>query len=286
MKRTLALILALCLLAPLCTAAAADGGTARAVIGADLNGEQIAGVYAAFGVERGSVTELTVTNADEREYLDGLVDSGVLGTHAISCAYVELLPEGSGLEVTAENVNWCTPEMYVSALATAGITDARVKVAAPFAVSGTAALTGVYLAYEDITGEELSEEAKRVSSQELTVTASLSDSIGSLGSVEIINELKLLLDETRDMTDEELRAEIARIAAEAGVELNDSQMGQLVTLCRALEKLDPDALREKVQSVQETLQSLGAALEKAGGFFQRVMDAVNSVIDFFRGLFT
>lgn len=285
MKRTLALILALCLLAPLCTAAA-DGGTARAVIGADLNEEQTAGVYAAFGVERGSVTELTVTNADEREYLDGLVDSGVLGTHAISCAYVELLPEGSGLEVTAENVNWCTPEMYVSALATAGITDARVKVAAPFAVSGTAALTGVYLAYEDITGEELSEEAKRVSSQELTVTASLSDSIGSLGSVEIINELKLLLDETRDMTDEELRAEIARIAAEAGVELNDSQVGQLVTLCRALEKLDPDALREKVQSVQETLQSLGAALEKAGGFFQRVVDAVNSVIDFFRGLFT
>lgn len=285
MKRTLALILALCLLAPLCTAAA-DGGTARAVIGADLNEEQTAGVYAAFGVERGSVTELTVTNADEREYLDGLVDSGVLGTHAISCAYVELLPEGSGLEVTAENVNWCTPEMYVSALATAGITDARVKVAAPFAVSGTAALTGVYLAYEDITGEELSEEAKRVSSQELTVTASLSDSIGSLGSVEIINELKLLLDETRDMTDEELRAEIARIAAEAGVELNGSQVGQLVTLCRALEKLDPDALREKVQSVQETLQSLGAALEKAGGFFQRVMEAVNSVIDFFRGLFT
>ena len=284
MKRTLALILALCLLAPLCTAAA-DGGTARAVIGADLNEEQTAGVYAAFGVERGSVTELTVTNADEREYLDGLVDSGVLGTHAISCAYVELLPEGSGLEVTAENVNWCTPEMYVSALATAGITDARVKVAAPFAVSGTAALTGVYLAYEDITGEELSEEAKRVSSQELTVTASLSDSIGSLGSVEIINELKLLLDETRDMTDEELRAEIARIAAEAGVELNGSQVGQLVALCRALEKLDPDVLREKVQSVQETLQSLGAALEKAGGFFQRVMDAVSSVIDFFRGLF-
>ena len=87
------------------------------------------------------------------------------------------------------------------------------------------------------------------------------------------------------MTDEELRAETARIAAEAGVELNGSQVGQLVTLCRALEKLDPDALREKVQSVQETLQSLGAALEKAGGFFQRVMEAVNSVIDFFRGLF-
>ena len=275
----------LCLLAPLCVATA-SGGESRAVIGADLTGEQIDFVYSSFGVERGSVAELTVTNADEREYLEGLVDSALIGTNAISCAYIELLPEGEGLDVTTENINWCTPEMYVGALATAGITDARIAVSAPFAVSGTAALTGVYLAYEDMTGEELSEEAKRVSTQELTVTASLADSIGSPGSVEIVNELKLLLDETRDMTDEELRAEISRIASEAGVELNDSQVGQLVTLCRALEKLDPDSLRQKVESVQDTLRSLGAVLERAGGFFDRVVEVSNSVIDFFRGLFS
>lgn len=286
MRKTLAFILVLCLLAPLCAASASGGGEARAVIGADLTEEQIDFVYSSFGVERGSVAELTVTNADEREYLEGLVDSALIGTNAISCAYIELLPEGEGLDVTAENINWCTPEMYVGALATAGITDARIAVSAPFAVSGTAALTGVYLAYEDMTGEELSEEAKRVSTQELTVTASLADSIGSPGSVEIVNELKLLLDETRDMTDEELRAEISRIASEAGVELNDSQVGQLVTLCRALEKLDPDSLRQKVESVQDTLRSLGAVLERAGGFFDRVVEVINSVIDFFRGLFS
>ncbi len=43
--------------------------------------------------------------------------------------------------------------MYISALATAGITDARIIVASPFEVSGTAALTGVYKAYEDMTGK-------------------------------------------------------------------------------------------------------------------------------------
>ena len=286
MTKTLALILVHCLPPPPCPATAPGGGEARAVIGADLTGEQIDFVYSSFGVERGSVAELTVTNADEREYLEGLVDSALIGTNAISCAYIELLPEGEGLDVTTENINWCTPEMYVGALATAGITDARIAVSAPFAVSGTAALTGVYLAYEDMTGEELSEEAKRVSTQELTVTASLADSVGSPGSVEIVNELKLLLDETRDMTDEELRAEISRIASEAGVELNDSQVGQLVTLCRALEKLDPDSLRQKVESVQDTLRSLGAVLERAGGFFDRVVEVINSVIDFFRGLFS
>ena len=40
------------------------------------------------------------------------------------------------------------------------------------------------------------------------------------------------------------------------------------------------------QNINGIFHSLNAALEKAGGFFQRVMDAVNSVIDFFRGLFT
>lgn len=286
MKRILAFVLALCLLSGAGAALAADSGEARAVIGANLSAEQIDYVYTVFGVERGAVRELTVTNADEREYLEGLVDSSVIGTNSISCAYIELLDEGSGLDVTTENINWCTGEMYVSALATAGITDARIVVAAPFEVSGTAALTGVYLAYEDMTGEELDETAKQVSTQELTVTAELADQLGSMDSVEIVNELKLLLDETREMSDGELRAEIGRIAGEVGVELNDSQVEQLVTLCRALEKLNPDALRQKVESVQETLRGLGATLEKASGFFEGVKNVINSVIDFFRNLFS
>ena len=115
------------------------------------------------------MTELKVTNAEERAALSGYVDESVIGTRSISCVYVELLVEGAGMDVTTSNVNFCTPEMYMSALATAGITDAKVVVAAPFEVSGTAALTGVYKAYEDITGKKLDDLAKLVSTQELTI---------------------------------------------------------------------------------------------------------------------
>ena len=45
---------------------------ARVVLGADLNEEQIAAVYKLFDIERGSVQELKVTNAEERRYLDAL----------------------------------------------------------------------------------------------------------------------------------------------------------------------------------------------------------------------
>lgn len=285
MKKLISALLAVCLLAGAVPALAVDAGEARAVIGANLTDEQIADVYASFGVKRGDVTELRVTNADERKYLEGYVDESVIGTNSISCVYIEVLEEGEGLDVTTSNINWCTSQMYVSALATAGITDAKIIVAAPFEVSGTAALTGVYMAYEDITGEELDETAKLVSTQELTLTAELAEQIGSYDSVEIVNELKLLLGETRNMTDEQLRSEIVSIASDFGVTLTDTQIDQLISLCRALEKLNPDELKEKVESVQNTIAKLGQAKETVSNFFTSVKNVWNSIVDFFKGIF-
>lgn len=285
MKKLISALLAVCLLAGAVPALAVDAGEARAVIGANLTDEQIADVYANFGVKRGDVTELRVTNADERKYLEGYVDESVIGTNSISCVYIEVLEEGEGLDVTTSNINWCTSQMYVSALATAGITDAKIIVAAPFEVSGTAALTGLYMAYEDITGEALDETAKLVSTQELTLTAELADQIGSYDSVEIVNELKLLLGETRNMTDEQLRSEIVSIASDFGVTLTDTQIDQLISLCRALEKLNPDELKEKVESVQNTIAKLGQAKETVSNFFTSVKNVWNSIVDFFKGIF-
>ena len=285
MKKLISALLAVCLLAGAVPALAVDAGEARAVIGANLTDEQIADVYKNFGISRGNVTELRVTNADERKYLSGYVDDSVIGTNSISCVYIEVLDEGEGLDVTTSNINWCTSQMYVSALATAGITDAKIIVAAPFEVSGTAALTGVYMAYEDITGEELDETAKLVSTQELTLTAELADKIGSYDSVEIVNELKLLLGETRNMTDEQLRAEIVSIASDLGVTLTDTQINQLISLCRSLEKLNPDELKAKVESVQNTIAKLGQAQETVSNFLTGVKNVWNSIVDFFKNIF-
>ena len=285
MKKILSILLACCLLAGAVPALAVDAGEARAVIGANLTEEQIFAVYSNFGVKRGDVTELRVTNADERKYLEGYVEDSVIGTNSISCVYIEVLEAGEGLDVTTSNINWCTSQMYVSALATAGITDAKIIVAAPFEVSGTAALTGVYMAYEDITGETLDETAKLVSTQELTLTAELAEKIGSYDSVEIVNELKLLLGETKNMTDEQLRREIESIASDLGVSLTDTQISQLISLCRSLEKLNPEQLKEKVESVQNTIAKLGQAKETVSNFFEGVKNVWNSIVDFFKGLF-
>lgn len=281
-KRTLCTLLLAAVLLSLPTAAFADGvHQSRTVIGVDLTDEQVTDVYNAFGVSRGSVVELKVTNQEERQYLEGYVDASVIGTRSISSVYVELLDEGGGMNVTTSNISWCTGEMYMSALATAGITDARIVVAAPFPVSGTAALTGIYKAYEDMTGKKLDDLAKLVSTQELTITGSLAEEIGSMDSTSIVNDLKLMLDETAKMSDEEIRQQIIQIAAEYNVSLTDKQIKQLISLCRSLEGLDADSLRKRVEEVQGTLQKVSEAKTQVVGFVQSVKKVVTSVKSFF-----
>lgn len=288
MKKVISIILCVLMLGS-CVVMADGAEDSRAVIGADLDADEVAYVYDKFGISQGDVKELTVTNAEEREYLDGLVDDSLIGTKSISCVYIEALSEGEGLEVSVDNITWCTPDMYMNAMVTAGITDANVIIAAPFAVSGTAALTGIYKAYEDITGETLDEVAKLVGTQELTITAELAEEIGSADSAAIVNELKLILDETKDMTDDELREEIKRIAEEYNVTLNDSQIDSLISLCRSMEKLDIDALKDKVEEVQQYLKDIVKTHGEVKQFLANVADTVtefvNKVIDFFRNLF-
>lgn len=281
LRRITTLLLALLLVAGICVPVYADNGMTRAVIGNELNEEQIAAVYRAFGVERGSCIEMKVTNAEERQYLEGYVDSALIGTRSISSVYVQLLSEGSGMDVTTSNITWCTPEMYISALATAGITDAKVVVAAPFEVSGTAALTGVYKAYEDMTGKKLDDIAKLVSTQELTITGELANEIGSMDSTSIVNDLKLMLDETKNMSDAEIKEQIVQIAKQYNVTLTDSQINQLITLCRSLEGLDSDALKSRVEEVQNTLKKVSDAKTQVVGFVQSVKKVVTSIASFF-----
>lgn len=282
MKKMISILLLLVLLLGLSVPAFAETNQSRAVIGADLDEGQIEAVYSMFGVRRGDVIELRVTNAEERESLRGYVDESLIGTRSISCVYVELLPKDSGMSVTTSNIGWCTGEMYMSALATAGVTDARIIVAAPFEVSGTAALTGIYKAYEDMTGMKLDDLAKLVSTQELTVTGDLAKEIGSMDSTSIVNDLKGMLNQTRQMSDEEIRSVIVEVAGRYNVKLTDTQIKQLIDLCRSLEGFNPDQLKQRVEELQGTLQKVSEAKSRIVGFAQTVKKVVDSISGFFR----
>ncbi|MBR5292775.1 MAG: DUF1002 domain-containing protein [Clostridia bacterium] len=278
MKRIFAFILLAACICSMGSAFAYETGEARAVIGANLDQEQVAAVYKDFGIERGSVEEIIVTNADEREYLEGLVDDKKIGSVALSCVYITLLEEGSGLSISTNNINWCTEQMYVNALTTAGITDAKVIVSAPFAVSGTAALTGVYKAYEDITGQSLSNLAKSVGAEELILTGQLAEYIGSEEAAALINELKGILDITETMSDSDVKNEIKKLAEQYNVQVTDAQIDQILKLCRQMEKLDVAELKEKLLSITQTVEKAVTAKQKVNDTISTVTDKVTKFI--------
>lgn len=289
MKRIAAFIMTALCLCSMSSVFAYEAGEARVIIGANLDQEQVAGIYDDFGIERGSVTELTVTNEDEREYLEGLVDEKKIGSVALSCVYITVLEEGAGLSISTNNINWCTEQMYVNALTTAGITDAKVMVSAPFAVSGTAALTGVYKAYEDITGKSMSDLAKAVGVEELVLTGQLAEYIGSEEAAALINELKGILDITESMSDSDVKKEIRKLADQYNVQVTDSQVEQILKLCRQMEKLDVAELKDKLLSITKTVEKAVSTKEKVGEVVSNVTEKVTGffgkVSSFFAGLF-
>lgn len=276
MKRILCFVLILSVL--LTVPALAAETERRAVIAADLDVQQIGQVYESFGLTRGSVPELTITNDIERSYLEGLVPDEQLGTRSISCVLVTAV-EGEN-QVYAENVDWCTESMYLSAMATAGIEHVSIHVTAPFAVSGTAALAGVYLAYEDMTGEPLGEAEKKAGILDLVTTGELARELGGDEALTLVTELKLILDEIQDMSDGAVTEKIEELAREYKIPLNDYQKEKLLELCRSLEKLDTDALKDKVQTVKDTLKKMGEFKDKAVSFWDALLNFFRAIGEF------
>ncbi len=258
--------------------AAVTAGEIRVTVGADLTADQKTQIYDYFGIEEGSVKELTVTNAEEKSYLKGLVSDEKIGNVALSSIYLETLSEGSGVNITTNNINFCTENMYKNALKTAGISDASVMITAPKQVSGTAALTGIYKAYEDITGTSLNMAAKEAGTEQLVVSGNLTQAIGDENTQKLLNELQGILAQTKDMSDSELRDQILTIAKNLNVELTDDQISQLISLCRTLSSVD-------LNQVGTTLTNMSNTMSGVGGFFNSVKDFFAGVGSWFSNLF-
>jgi len=287
MKRTLALILAFTLMAGLAVPAFADSvkaGEKRVTVGADLTEAQKVLVYQDFGIVQGTVEEIAVTNAEERKYLEGRVASSVIGTKAYSSVYIETKKSGKGLDISVKNITWVTEDIYRNSLITAGVTDARVIITAPFAVSGTAALTGIYKSYENITGKPIPEEVKEAAMEELVISSELAENLGGEQVAALVNELKLRVDDLKAMTDDQVRQEIKNIAINLNITLNADQIEQLLKLCRSLQNIDFSAFQGALESISKNLGSLADS-----GFWNSVKDFFvgigEAIADFFTNLF-
>jgi len=272
-KKLLMSLLALVLLTTMITPVLADSKSAAVAIGADNTEEQLKTVYGFFNIKRGDVEETVVTNADERKYLEGLVSLDKIGSVALSSVYVQEKDTG-GIDLKTNNIDWVTDAMYESALVTAGITNAKVIVAAYTPVSGTGALTGIYKAYETATGTTLDEAAKSTAVDEVVVTGELKDAVGDDG-VKIITSLKGELAQTKNMSDDEIRQLIVDTAKKYDTVLDDQQIEEILALVNRFNELNIDP---------DTFIKLAQASQGSQGFFDQFQSLFQDFGDFFSNL--
>ncbi len=265
-------------------------------LGADLTEEQKNTVLALMGIDPANLGDYDVTyitNAEEHQYLDAYVDSSKIGTRSLSSVVIVEREEGSGLNISTSNINFCTVGMYKNALTTAGVTDADIIVAGPTPISGTAALVGIFKAYQDMTGETIEEDVIDAALNELVLTGELASILDEFSNEEIeefIAYIKAVVAEN-ELTDADSINEVIDEACEKyGVTLNDTERQQIVDLLLKITSLgiDLSGLVDYAESLYNSYKNGGSTggisgvFTAIGDFFSNMF---SSIADFFKNLF-
>lgn len=290
MKRWISLLLITVMLMSMGMQVCAEE-TGVLALGADLSASQRATVLAEMGIteeQAASYQTVYITNDMEHQYLDASLGASVVGTHSLSSVLLIPQESGSGLSVETHNINYCTIAMYRNALLTAGVEDAKVIVAAPSPISGTAALIGAVKAYEAYSGKAVSDDAFEAATDELVLTGELMDELGNMDSEQISDLIAWLKRQIAEQgLDDPTKLEelVRQGSAEMDLDLTDEQVSKIVDLLLKLSKLDIDAdkLAAQAKELYNKLDALGIELdgEKVGNFITRFISSIWDLIQSF-----
>lgn len=259
-------------------------------LGADLSTEQRIAVLDLLGLTEEDLTHdtvVTVTNAEEHEYLDAYVSPSVIGSRSLSSCKVMEEAKGHGITVEVHNITYVTPAMYENALATAGMKNASVVVAGPSPISGTAALVGAMKAYAQLHGTPISPELIDSATDELVKTGELAESLGdSEEAAEIIAALKQVVAENDLKTDEDINNAIDEVAGKLEISLSEEDRQLILDLMEKLSTLDLDAdnLAEQARGIYSELQQRGFSLSDYGITQEEAQGLLESFLQFIREL--
>ena len=262
-------------------------------LGSDLSDDQKNTVLSLMGIDPANLANYNVTyvtNAQEHQYLDSYVDSSKIGSKSWSSVVIVKRKKGNGLNISTNNITYCTVGMYKNALTTAGITDADIIVAGPKPISGTAALVGIFEAYEAMTGEAVQDNVVDAALNELVVTGELEASIQGLTDQEVeefIAYIKSLIAE-KGLTDEKsINEAIDEACDKYGVTLSDDERQKIVDLLLKITSLgiDLSGLVDYAASLYNSFKNGGSSsgiMASIGNFFGNIFSAIG---EFFKNLF-
>lgn len=252
-------------------------------LGGDLTESQKSDMLKYFNVNKDEANVIQVNIDEEKKYLGDTASSSQIGTKSISCAYVEPTSSG-GLNVSTHNIYWVNSNMIKNALITAGIKNANVKAAAPFNVSGTAALTGILKGFENSSnGTKIDEDKKKVANDELVTTGEIGDKIGKDKAAGLMNDIKTEVIKDKPKDSDEVKKIVENVTNNYNVNLGSDDINKITDLMNKINGLNLSFsdLKGQLNSVTDKLKNVMTS-DEAQGFFTKLM---NSIKSFFSNLF-
>lgn len=280
------------------TASAESAKDTVVALGADLTAQQRATVLELMELteeDLADCTVITITNEMEHQYLDTYIEPSVIGTKSLSSVVLRKAEEGNGVLVTTKNINYCTTGMYRNALLTAGLEDTDVLVVGPSKISGTAALIGAVKAYEQISGETVSDKVLDTAMDEMITTGEIADGENSEEIEELIAFIKAKLAAGELTTDQDIQEAIKEGEEKFSVSLTDEEKEKILQVMHKIKELglDPEKLLDQAKDLynrfgDELINNAEEAIKKSlkesiSGFFT---DLGNTVKNFFTNLFS
>ncbi len=254
-------------------------------LGADLTDDQKATVLEFFGLDESSLSSvetITVTNADEHKYCDSSIPKSVTGTRTLSCSYIQPTTSG-GINVKTANLTYVTSSALYNALQTAGVQNCNLVVTAPFEVSGTGALTGVFMAYAD-NGQALDADKSDLAVEEMYETSGLQETYGD-DIASVISQVKdEVVSAASDMTEDQIKQLIKDKAAQYNIDLSDEDIQSLTALIKKMQGMGYDA-SSFATTLDDVKSALGDMGSDAGGAVSALGNFFQGIVDFFTGLF-
>lgn len=252
-KRNLiaALLCSACLVAGSVNPVMADA-TRVVTLGADLTDAQKQTMMKYFNVSSDQVQIMTITNQDEHNHLDNIAPQSQIGTRTLSCAYVKPTQSG-GIKVRTANLNWVTGNMIATTLSTSGVKNCEVVAACPMEVSGTGALTGIQMAYEQASGEKLDETKTKLANEEMVVTGNLADQVGKNEATTVVNQSKMDVIQNNVQNADEIQNIVINVAEQNNISVSQDEIDKIVSLLEKIAEQDYnyDDVKETLEQVNE-----------------------------------
>lgn len=267
-------------------------------LGADLSPQQRATVLELMGLteeDLAACTVVTITNEMEHQYLDAYIDPAVIGTKSLSSVVLRKADKGNGVLVSTQNINYCTTGMYRNALLTAGLEDTDVLVVGPTKISGTAALIGAVKAYEQISGETVSDKVLDAAMDEMITTGEIASGENNEEVEELIAFIKAKLAAGELSTDQDILEAIKEGEEKFNVSLSEEDKEKILSVMHKIKELglDPEKLLDQAKDLynkfgDELINNAEEVIKKSfkdsiSNFFT---DMGSAVKDFFSNIFS